>query len=102
MAGVGEVDLHDSPVAPRSLQVVLDETTFHAPIGELIDLGKEEARLAREIARSRADIETLTAKLANPSFIERAPPEIIEQQRERLDEGRSALARLEQALARLS
>jgi len=57
-------------------------------------LGREAARLEEEIARARA-------KLDNPGFIQRAPPLIVAQEKERLARFRTALEHVRQQLAQL-
>jgi valyl-tRNA synthetase len=51
-----------------------------------IDKEAEKKRIAKEIARLDGEIEKATAKLGNESFVQRAPPEIVEQMRRRLSE----------------
>jgi valyl-tRNA synthetase len=55
---------------------------------------KRLAELERLVAQSEA-------KLANPGFVERAKPEVVEAERERLAEGRAQLERIRANLERL-
>jgi valyl-tRNA synthetase len=66
-----------------------------------IDLPAERARLSKEIASHSADIDRTARKLANTDFIGRAPPEVVEENRERLAAAEQARRRLEAVLARL-
>ena len=50
----------------------------------IIDIDAELARLAKEGDKLAKDISKLEAKFANASFIERAPPDIVEKDRELL------------------
>jgi valyl-tRNA synthetase len=67
----------------------------------LIDLPAERARLAKEIATQVSDIDRTARKLGNADFIGRAPPEVVEENRDRLAAAEQAKARLEAVLARL-
>ena len=67
----------------------------------LIDLPSERARLAKEIATQATDIDRTARKLGNADFIGRAPPEVVEENRDRLAAAEQAKARLEAILARL-
>jgi valyl-tRNA synthetase len=67
----------------------------------LIDLPAERARLAKEIATQVSDIDKTARKLGNADFIGRAPPEVVEENRDRLAAAEQAKARLEAILARL-
>jgi valyl-tRNA synthetase len=88
-------------VPQGSAQAVLDEATIVLPLAGLIDLDAERARLERERAKARREAEGLERKLANPDFVTRAAPEVVEETRERVDSARAEVARLEAALARI-
>jgi valyl-tRNA synthetase len=62
----------------------------------------ERARLTREIGRIRAEVGKCAGKLANPGFVDRAPPQVVEQERRRLDEWNAKLGQLDAMLAALS
>jgi valyl-tRNA synthetase len=66
-----------------------------------IDVGAEAARLEKEVARLRGEVAKAEAKLANPSFVERAPAKVVAQERERLAGFRSTLEKVEAQLAKL-
>ncbi|HRI17153.1 MAG TPA: class I tRNA ligase family protein, partial [Burkholderiaceae bacterium] len=66
-----------------------------------IDIEAERARLGREIARLEGESAKARAKLANPSFVERAPPAVVEQETQRVAEFEATLSRLTEQLGRL-
>jgi len=66
-----------------------------------IDLAAEHARLGKEITRLEGEIAKAQAKLSNESFVARARPEVVEQERQRLVEFTAALAKLRDQVARL-
>ncbi len=84
-------------VAKGSAQTILDEATLILPLAEIIDIAQESARLKKEGEKIAAEIGKIEAKLGNKSFVDRAPPEIVEEQRERKAEAEATLARLEAA-----
>ena len=67
----------------------------------MVDLPQEKARLAKEIGRLDADLAKFAAKLANPAFLAKAKPEVIEEQREREADTRRDRDRLKAAYERL-
>ena len=67
----------------------------------MIDFAAERARLEKELAKVDADIAKVDGKLSNPSFIERAPEEIVEQERERRDAAMERRVKVVEALGRL-
>jgi len=89
-------------VPKGAIQFVVDEATVVLPIAGLIDVAQEQARLKKEIAKVDAEIAKVVSKLANEAFVSKAPPEIIEENRERQAAFETAKAKLTEALARLS
>jgi valyl-tRNA synthetase len=60
---------------------------------------QERARVAREMEAKKRLLASIEAKLSNPQFTDRAPPEVVERERARAEEARTALAALEKRLA---
>ena len=85
-----------------AVQVVVDEAAYVLPVGEVIDVGRERARLEREVGKLGGEIGRIDAKLANGEFVARAPEEVVEEQRERRAELDRSRARLSEALDRLA
>ena len=71
------------------------------PLAGLIDFDAERARISRDIAKAEKDIAVLEKKLANPQFVERAPEEVVAEQRARLAEEQTRRQRLLDARALL-
>ncbi|MCY1744689.1 valine--tRNA ligase [Ensifer sp. SL37] len=85
LARVEHID--HATVAPRgSAQIVVGEATACLPLGNLIDLSAEKARLEKAIAKVEAERERILGKLANEKFVANAKPELVEAERERLVE----------------
>jgi valyl-tRNA synthetase len=72
------------------------------PLEGLIDVAQERARLEKEIARLDKDVARHEKKLASEGFTAKAPPEVVETERERRDEAAAARDKLKTALERLS
>jgi valyl-tRNA synthetase len=93
----------DLAATPKgAVQIVVDEATLMLPLAGIIDIGREKARLQKEIDKLAGEIEKTEKKLANEQFVAKAPPEVIEEQRERLAEAGQARVKLASALERLS
>jgi valyl-tRNA synthetase len=67
-----------------------------------IDRAAEHARLSKEISRLEGEAAKAEAKLANESFVARAPAAVVQQERARLEGFRQALDRLRDQRDRLS
>ena len=89
--------------APKgSAQIIVGEATLALPLAGVIDIEVERARLTKEIGKEDAEIEKIDRKLGNEQFVAKAPPEVIEEQRERRQAAVERRERLAAALARLS
>jgi valyl-tRNA synthetase len=73
------------------------------PLGEIFltvsaaDRAGEEHRLDKEIARIESEAHAVEEKLENKSFVDRAPPSVVEEHRRRLRDFSEQLAKLNQA-----
>ena len=100
LARIGEISL--AKAAPRgSAQLVLGEATVCLPLGSLIDLKAEEARLQKELAKVTEEIARLHKKLSNERFVANAPEEVVAAEREKLAEYTESQSRLATALERV-
>jgi valyl-tRNA synthetase len=75
--------------------------TAALPLADIIDMGAERARLEREVEKCKAEIKKVDAKLANERFVAKAPPEVVEENRERRADFEETLKKLQAALKRL-
>jgi valyl-tRNA synthetase len=66
-----------------------------------VDVAAERERLGKEIARLNEEIGKSETKLANGSFVERAPAPVVDEERRRLAEKQSTLTKLNEQLERL-
>ncbi|MHB1144285.1 MAG: valine--tRNA ligase [Thiobacillus sp.] len=66
-----------------------------------IDKDAERARLTKEIARIQGETKKAEAKLANPSFVDKAPAAVVEQEKARLSDFGTMLQKLQAQHARL-
>ena len=66
-----------------------------------IDTAAERARLGKEITRLEGEVQKAQGKLNNAAFAAKAPPAVIEQEKQRLADFGATLERLREQLARL-
>lgn len=69
---------------------------LHIPTHGLIDEAAESARIDSQIEKSLGELAKLEARLNNPSFVERAKPEIVEKERATATELREIVKKLEE------
>ncbi len=89
-------------VPEGAIQTVVDGATFVLQVAGAVDLGREKARLAKEIERLDTELGKIAAKLGNPGFLAKARPEIVADQREREAEASRDRDRLRAAYERLT
>jgi valyl-tRNA synthetase len=89
LARLSEVKFVDA--LPKSMAPVEVVGTFRVMLDVKIDIAAECARIKKEISRLQSEIAKASAKLANPSFVDRAPPAVVAQERERLATFETAL-----------
>ena len=90
LARLSEAELLDGEVPSGSVQMMLDEATIVLPLAGVIEFDKERARLDRELGKVGKERDKLERKLDNQQFLSRAPAHVVEEQRGRLDEARTA------------
>ena len=101
LARLGEISISDT-VPGGAVQVIVDEATAALPIGDVIDVAQEVARLQKEIGKVDGEIAKIEKKLTNQSFIAKAPTTVVGEQRSRADDYRQSRTKLSEALDRLS
>ena len=99
LCGAGEIVLDAAYEAPKGTPVSLTPVgEIYLPLEGLIDVEAEKVRLAREIAKLEQEQTRSESKLANESFVARAPAEVVEQEKARLEEWKAKLAQLREML----
>jgi valyl-tRNA synthetase len=73
----------------------------HVDVSRFIDVAAERKRLDKERENLAKQITSIDAKLANKAFIDKAPAEVVQQQRDKLAELRAQLASVGAAVAKL-
>jgi valyl-tRNA synthetase len=82
-------------------RIAYGEATVILPLAGIIDLSAERARLGKELKRLEGEIDRIDKKLGNAQFMERAPEEVVTEQRERRGEYVAMLEKVGSALAML-
>lgn len=101
LARLSEITFSETP--PRnSVQLLVRGSVAALPLEGVVDLAAEVARLKKEQGKAQGEIKKIDAKLGNADFVARAPEEIIEENRERRESEAARLAKIEEALVRLS
>jgi valyl-tRNA synthetase len=97
LAGLAGLKVHRGGATPRLAQsavAVGPGFEVRVPLAGVIDLSAETSRIDKELAKVDADLALLEKKLSNPSFVERAPAEVVAKDRARVEELREARQKL--------
>ncbi len=90
-----------SGVPENAVSVIGTGAEAFMPLGDLIDIGKEIERLAAEEKRLLGEISRAQGKLGNPGFTGKAPANVVQEERDKLENYREQLAAAQQRRAQL-
>ncbi len=103
LCGAGEID------ASGDFEASAGTPTFLTPLGKmymplegLVDLDAERERISKEIGKAENELKGLVSKLANAQFTERAPKEVVDENRQRKDALKTKVQQLQEMLGNLS
>ncbi|MBN1255391.1 MAG: valine--tRNA ligase [Deltaproteobacteria bacterium] len=101
LARVNEAEIVVQGERPRAAATALaDGVEVFVPLeGVIEDPQKEQQRLTKELTKLLADLEFTQKKLGNESFLQKAPPDKVQKERDKLQEFSSLKEKLEQRLA---
>ncbi len=103
LAGAGEITLDSDYQAPKGTPAAVTAIgEAYMPLEGLIDIEAERARLTKEISLTEIEVKKCEGKLGNASFVDRAPPEVVVQEKARLDDWKAKLVQLGEMLAALA
>ncbi len=77
-----------------TLRTFMSGVEIVLPVSELLDVTSQKAKNVEEIANVEKYIASLSGKLSNKNFVDRAPADIIAQDRARLEEAKIRLEKL--------
>ncbi len=86
----------------NAMAAVVSGVEVYLPLRGLIDVEKETARLGKERESLEKEVARVAGKLANESFVAKAPAEVIEKERAKEREYRDKLAAISERLAYLA
>jgi len=109
LSGEGQLGRGPSPLSPLSgkgregaLILVVKEAEVVLPWAGMVDLKAEREKLAKESEITQAKIEKIEIRLRDDAFLAKAPPHILEKERQKLDTLKDKLMRLHQELSQLT
>ena len=95
------VDAFDPEGQEDVISFVAAASVFSIPMQGLVDLDKERIRLREEIEDIHKNLSRLTARLQDENFTSKAPEEVVDKERGRLEDMAGRRVRVEEILSRL-
>jgi valyl-tRNA synthetase len=88
-----------SALKPKhAASAVVSGIELYVPLEGIIDVEVERTRLSKEITRLEEQVEGINKKLGNADFVAKAPPQVIEKEKAKLDNFRETIAKLRASL----
>jgi valyl-tRNA synthetase len=91
-----------TPPVTQSAVAVGAGFEVRVPLAGVVDVAAETARIDKELGRLESDLGSIARKLANPSFVQKAPAEVVEKDRARAEELREKRGKLQAHRAMLT
>ncbi len=103
LAGARELCFVESAdrVPGKTVSQACEICQIYIPLGELVDVEKERARLSAELERIEGEIRRAGGKLANQNFVTKAPKKLVEDERSKLEKYIDIKSKIEKQLQEL-
>ncbi|MBF0619060.1 MAG: valine--tRNA ligase [Candidatus Omnitrophica bacterium] len=77
---------------------VAGDVKYFIPLGDLVDIDKEKARICAEIAEKEKAAAAIDGRLSNEGFVSKAPADVVEKDRQRMVDFRARATELKKTL----
>lgn len=81
---------------------VVGEVKFFLPLSGIIDLEMEKSRISKQIAQQERSVQGILTRLQNTDFVQKAPPEVLQKDQERLTVLQNEISELRKVITSLS
>jgi len=95
LAGIGDLELSQEAKPQGSIGIAGSGFEAFVFIAEAVDIKLLKQKFDKELEKDRKFIESLKARLANGEFLKNAPPELVEGEKLKLEEGLKRTGKLE-------
>ena len=85
MGGASALSLVEAYEKDDAVSIVTDAATMYIPLSDIIDFAAERKRLTAELEKTEAEIARVSSKLDNAGFIAKAPANVVNGEREKLE-----------------
>ena len=102
LARIENIDWLDAnQTAPMAATQWIDQLHILLPMAGLIDVTAERERLQKQLLDSKQWVDRLEQKLANRQFVDNAPADVVQRERQKLSEHQTLCGQLQSQLQQL-
>ena len=102
LAGVGEWSLVSEPPSGLVGKVLAAGAELYVSLDGIVDVAAETERLRRELADAESELKRANGKLANESFVAKAPPQVVEAERAKIAQWTETIDKLRSQIAEMA
>ena len=88
-------------IADDAVSVMIHQAAVYIPFAELVDIEKEIERLTKEETKMNKEIARCKGMLTNPKFVDKAPADKVQAERDKLEKYTQMLSQIQECLAAL-
>ncbi len=99
LASASEVTVGKDFSLETAVSIITEDARIYIPMAELIDFEAERARLNKELAAAEKQLAQIDAKLSNENFVNKAPANVVQGQRDAAEKLRDKIAMLKDSIA---
>ena len=100
MCNLSEITKTDDKAA-GAVSFLVRTTEYAVPLGNMINVEEELAKLAEELKYQQGSLASVQKKLSNESFVSKAPAKVIEMERKKQADAESKIKSIEESIAAL-
>ena len=101
LASIDKLTIGSFDSSQKSVTEIIPRVEITIPVEGLIDIEKEIKRLSKDLAKATKDFQQTDKKLNNKNFTDRAPEDVVEKEKRKLDEFKGQKEKLEKVLMSL-
>jgi len=90
-----------APAPEQAASGVVNDATIYLPLADMIDFEAECTKLQKERDNLRGMIQQTEGKLANENFVNRAPENVVQRERDRLTDLNASLTQIDERIGEL-
>ena len=103
LAGASEIQVQEDKagIGEDAVSVVIPGAVVYLPLEDLVDFEKEKERLLKEKDRLAKELSRSRGMLSNEKFLNKAPEQKVQEEKEKLAKYEQMMTRVEERLAQM-